>query len=108
MKTALTLVVLVFLSGCGTINTTFRGDQVAASHLGSAGTYCNSIPRLYSGIGYDFCLLNARRRNQTFFSAPGMEMLFFDAVLSAALDTLVLPYTLVKQYEHGNIPLNRL
>ncbi|WP_411390542.1 YceK/YidQ family lipoprotein [Pseudomonas sp. MPB23] len=100
---AVLLMVSLLSSGCGTLNTVLREDVAATRELRQQKTYCQSIPRAYSGAAFDFCLLHA---------APDptgrvISLVLADIALSGALDTLVLPYTLYRQVEHGNIDIYR-
>ncbi|MCU1724043.1 YceK/YidQ family lipoprotein [Pseudomonas sp. 5P_5.1_Bac1] len=96
------------LSGCGTINTVVRGDDVTARNLKEWGTHCASVPRIYSGAVYNFCILNGEPNATA--QAPGapasIPFVIWDIALSGALDTLVLPYTVYRQVEDGNIELH--
>jgi uncharacterized protein YceK len=113
-KAALLATFLSLLTGCGTINTVFRDDVVAGINLKNSGTYCSTIPRIYSGTVYDFCLLNGepkmqndepdtpisptkRRQAQV---VPGALL---DLPVSTVLDTLVLPYTIYRQNTDGSL-----
>lgn len=97
------------LSGCGTINTVVRGDDVTARNLKQWRTHCASVPRIYSGAVYNFCILNGEP-NATVNdpAAPvGIPFVIWDIALSGALDTVALPYTIFRQIEDGNIELGR-
>ena len=62
MSTKLAAALGVFslaLSGCASVNTVFRDDLSATRELRKQKTYCESIPRAYSGLAFNFCLLNA-------------------------------------------------
>ena len=98
------LLLVLLLSGCGTVNGTFRGDHAAARTLEARGTYCSSLLRIYGGLSYDFCVLHAEPGYAGFYT--GIPYVFLDMVVSGVVDTLVLPYTLVMQYEHGNIEID--
>ncbi|MFC6479204.1 hypothetical protein ACFQDN_25540 [Pseudomonas asuensis] len=52
-------VLALSLTGCGTINTVFQDDVTTSYKLRKQKTYCESISRVYSGVAYDFCSLNA-------------------------------------------------
>ena len=65
-------------------------------------SYCKSLPSVYSGVSYDVC--------NSFLRKPGevddniMSMLYiFDMPLSVVVDTILLPYTVVRQITEGNI-----
>ena len=47
------------LSGCGSALTVLQDEADVARDLRKQKTYCQSIPRIYSGLAYDFCVLNA-------------------------------------------------
>lgn len=105
MKTKAMLLAALMLAGCGTIQTVIRGDEVAAKSLKEQKSYCGAVPRIYSGVTYDFCSLNAPLQNgkdaQTYTDAPAIVLI--DVVMSGALDTLLLPYTIYRQQADGNI-----
>ncbi|VVM97804.1 hypothetical protein PS858_04955 [Pseudomonas fluorescens] len=87
------------LSGCGTAVTVLQNDEDAARDLRKQKTYCQSIPRIYSGLAYDFCVLNAPP-DPTGFLVP---LVLLDLALSGALDTVALPYTIYRQGVDGNL-----
>ncbi|VVN10696.1 hypothetical protein PS662_03829 [Pseudomonas fluorescens] len=100
MKTAVMLgVCSIALSGCGTAVTVLQTDEDAVRGLRKQKTYCQSIPRIYSGLAYDFCVLNAPP-DPTGVLVP---LLLLDLALSGALDTVALPYTIYRQGVDGNI-----
>jgi uncharacterized protein YceK len=87
------------LTGCGTVATVLQDDAEAAQGLRRQKTYCQSIPRVYSGLAYDFCVLNAPP-DPTGILVP---LVLLDLALSGGLDTVVLPYTIYRQTVDGNI-----
>ena len=89
------------VSGCGTALTVLQDDEDAARSLRKQKTYCQSIPRIYSGLAHDFCLLNAPP-DPTGILVP---FVLLDLTLSGALDTVALPYTIYRQAVHGNISI---
>jgi uncharacterized protein YceK len=93
------------LVGCGTINTVIRGDWVAKRNLNQVETSCESIPRIYSGISYDICLLRGQPSQMALWFAPIPQLIFVDIALSAVLDTAALPYTVYLQINEGDIKL---
>jgi uncharacterized protein YceK len=105
MKTLFMLLVVLTVAGCGTVQTVMRADEVAAKSLKEQKSYCGAIPRIYSGVTYDFCYLNAPlekgRDAQIHDNAPAIVLI--DVVLSGAADTLLLPYTLYRQHADGSI-----
>ena len=92
-------VISLALTGCGTVTTVLQDDADAAQALRRQKTYCQSIPRVYSGLAYDFCMLNAPPDPTGIF----VPLVLLDFVLSGALDTVALPYTIYRQGTDGNI-----
>ncbi|MEB0048266.1 MULTISPECIES: YceK/YidQ family lipoprotein [unclassified Pseudomonas] len=105
MKTQAMLLAALMLAGCGTVQTVVRNDDVAVKSLKEKKSYCAAVPRIYSGVTYDFCTLHAplkagidpeKYNNGTIF-------VLIDVVISGAFDTLLLPYTLYRQQADGSI-----
>ncbi|MBV4454023.1 MULTISPECIES: YceK/YidQ family lipoprotein [Pseudomonas] len=96
-------IVSLAASGCGTLNTVFREDIAATRELRKQKTYCEAIPRIYSGLAFDFCLLHATP-DPTGVLIP---LALADIAASGVLDTMVLPYTVYRQIEDGNIRIYR-
>ncbi|QHC95678.1 MULTISPECIES: YceK/YidQ family lipoprotein [unclassified Pseudomonas] len=105
MKVQAMMLSALMLSGCGTVQTVMRDDQVAVDDLRSNKSYCGAVPRIYSGVMYDFCSLHAPIDEGNKYNAalPGWAI---DAVASGVLDTLLLPYTIYKQQTDGSIVIN--
>jgi len=91
------------LSGCGTAMTVIQGDADAARDLRKHKTNCQSIPRVYSGLAYDFCVLDAPPDHSGFL----VPFLLLDLPLSGIFDTLSLPYTIYRQATEGSIGIYR-
>lgn len=93
------------LSGCGTLKTLSPADgHVEISYAGSK-SYCQTIPRIYSGTFFEVCKLYGEpsyREN----IIPGLPLFMLDIPLSFIADTLVIPYTIMRQHEDGNIFVN--
>ncbi|MCF5702214.1 YceK/YidQ family lipoprotein [Pseudomonas syringae] len=87
------------LSGCGSALTVLQDDADVARDMRKQKTYCQSIPRIYSGLAFDFCVLNAPP-DPTGFLVP---FVLLDLPLSGVFDTVSLPYTLYRQIEDGNL-----
>lgn len=108
MKIQVMALAALMLAGCGTVQTVMRSDEVAAKSLKEHKSYCGAVPRIYSGVTYDFCTLNAPlekgRDAQEHNNAPAIVLI--DVVLSGALDTLLLPYTFYRQQADGSIIVN--
>lgn len=92
-------VCLLVLAGCGTATTVLQDDIAATQILRRQKTYCQSIPRIYSGLAHDFCLLHAPP-DPTGILVP---VVLLDLTLSGVLDTVALPYTIYRQGVDGSI-----
>jgi uncharacterized protein YceK len=105
MKIIALLALGLVLSGCGSINTVLRGDEVTSRELIDQKSYCATVPRVYSGVYYDFCLLNAppEHAGRSGYAMPG---LLIDAAVCAVLDTVALPYTVYRQRQDGSIEIS--
>lgn len=88
-----------FLSGCGTTVSVLQDDADVARDMRKQKTYCQSIPRIYSGLAFDFCVLHAPP-DPTGVLLP---FVLLDLPLSAVCDTVVLPYTVYRQLADSNI-----
>nr|WP_314524777.1 YceK/YidQ family lipoprotein [uncultured Pseudomonas sp.] len=98
-NTAAMSAVTLALSGCGTLNTVLRDDVAATRELRKQKTYCQSIPRVYSGLAFDFCLLNAPPD----YTGVLVPLVLVDLAASGIVDTVVLPYTIYQQRTLGNM-----
>ena len=94
-------VISLALTGCGTVSSVLQDDTSAAQGLRKQKTYCQSIPRIYSGLAYDFCVLNAAP-DPTGILLP---FVLVDFTLSGVFDTVLLPYTVYRQATDGNISI---
>ena len=99
--TAVLSMAALLSSGCGTVNSVVRKDGDTARELRMVKTYCQSIPRVYSGVAFDFCALHAAP-DPTGFLIP---FVLVDIAVSGAADTVVLPYTIYRQATDGNIDI---
>lgn len=100
IKNAVTLSACAWiLSGCGTASSVLQMDADVARDLRKQKTYCQSIPRIYSGLAFDFCVLHAPP-DPTGVLLP---FVLLDLPLSGVLDTVVLPYTVYQQVSGGNL-----
>lgn len=93
----------LIVSGCGTLTTVFQADSVTKRKLNQVETKCESVPRVYSGIAYDFCVLRGKPSQAALWLVPIPELIMVDIALSAALDTALLPYTIYEQIQSGSI-----
>ena len=93
------------LLGCGTVNTVLHGDEVTRRNLKQEKTYCEAIPRVYSGVSYDLCILNGPPQDTGLVTLGFVPLQILDFIPSVILDTLALPYTIYRQSEEGNIEI---
>ncbi|WP_085582408.1 MULTISPECIES: YceK/YidQ family lipoprotein [unclassified Pseudomonas] len=96
------------LTGCGTVQTVARSDQTSVDYLKDKKTYCGAVPRIYSGVAFDFCQLNAQLGDgvDAFNHSNAPLGVVIDAAASGVLDTLLLPYTVYRQHTDGSIVIN--
>lgn len=93
---------------CAFVNTTLREDEVARQKLNKADTHCDSLFRVYSSLAYYGCLLHSEPQgNQHIYLASEYSLHALDVILSGALDTVALPYTIYQQSKYGSIKLER-
>ncbi len=105
MRKALILVSMMCIQSCGTVTTLSESDQRISGNLVKAGTYCESVSRVYSGVAYDLCKLNSKPRGTQIDVLVGFYLV--DGILSVASDTVVLPYTVFQQSEKGSIQIGQ-
>lgn len=108
MKTQAMLLAALALAGCGTVQTVMQSDEAAAKSLREEKTYCGAVPRIYSGVTFDFCMMHAELRDgvDAFEYNNANFGMLVDAAASGVLDTLLLPYTIYKQHADGSIIVN--
>lgn len=104
MNRAVILLLVYGLVGCGTVTTLSSSDEQVRSRLKKKDTYCEFVPRTYSGVAYDFCTLNSKPIGTDVEFLGTLYLI--DGVLSAAADTLALPYTVVQQSKRGSIRID--
>jgi len=88
--------------GCGTLSTVGRDNYDVGSTLIKKGSHCVTMPRIYSGVGYNVCKMNSK---PTDFGTLLLSIAVVDSVFSAVLDTVALPYTIYAQNEYGSFEL---
>ncbi|SDH63923.1 YceK/YidQ family lipoprotein [Pseudomonas panipatensis] len=123
-KPLLPLLMSVLLAGCGSLHTVRSDETLDVRHTLLNGTYCDSIPRVYSGVVYDLCWLHgspygavatdsagnvtARAyRSDARYSFGDPIWALADMLVSGITDTFALPYTLYRQNRDGSIQLVR-
>ncbi|WP_373565866.1 YceK/YidQ family lipoprotein [Microbulbifer okhotskensis] len=97
-----TIMFALMLIGCGTASTVGRDNHTVGSALTRGGSYCESMPRMYSGVAYNVCKMNSKPKN---FGTIILACTVVDSMFSAVLDTTVLPYTIFSQRKYGNFEL---
>ncbi|BBM03367.1 YceK/YidQ family lipoprotein [Microbulbifer sp. GL-2] len=102
MNRVITVALTLILAGCGTANTVGGDNYTVGSALTKEGSYCETLPRIYSGVAYNICKMNSKPKN---FGTIILACTVVDSVFSAALDTAALPYTIYTQNMHGNFDL---
>ncbi|MCS3470656.1 uncharacterized protein YceK [Pseudomonas sp. JUb42] len=110
MKHIVLLALALALSGCGNIVTVYMGDAKTSNFLLDQGSSCGAVPRVYSGVIFDFCMLYGEPASNSRSTASGSSafpILFIDAAASGVLDTVSLPYTIYRQSTDGSIEISR-
>lgn len=111
MKNIVLLALTLTLGACGNIVTVFQGDVATSQQLLDSKSSCGAVPRVYSGVMFDFCMLYAQpsdKGNTTVSSeSSSMPGLFIDMAFSGVMDTVVLPYTIYRQSTDGSIEISR-
>lgn len=101
MKKLTLLGAATLMAGCGTYQS-IQEDEALVKDMQARGTHCASLPRIYSGTFYNFCILNAERPNPKKFN-PGGDLIWLDWIASGVADTVLLPYGAYKQFDAGNV-----
>lgn len=105
----LLVLLMVLLAGCGSFRT-LAPDAERKLAYGSAykRTDCKTIPRVYSGVAIDACLAFIGPPGDVEGAATEGALAFYtiDILMSGIIDTVVLPYTLVRQVGSGSYRLN--
>jgi len=108
MKRVLLSAAVLLLSACATVKTLPPSTtHVQIEHHGKK-SYCKEIPRVYSGFAFNLCKLNGEPSRQENLGSSFNNVPFFviDGTFSLVADTVVLPYTLYTQSQHGSIDVN--
>ncbi|NVK55322.1 MAG: YceK/YidQ family lipoprotein [Alteromonadaceae bacterium] len=108
MRTLLLALSALLCCSCATVKTISpENNHVVIEHRGKK-SYCEEIPRVYSGISYNICLLYGEpsQRENVGGGINYVPWFVFDSAFSVVADTIVIPYTLVAQSTKGNIKVN--
>ncbi|MFC3150622.1 YceK/YidQ family lipoprotein [Litoribrevibacter euphylliae] len=95
----------LFLTGCGTVKTLNPVDNKVTITYQGKKSKCKTIPRIYSGVAYNFCLLHGEpsQTSNLGTSINGFPIEFYDFAFSFVGDTALLPYTVYAQANDGPI-----
>lgn len=109
MKFVILIMLAVCVVGCGTFKTTALDEPRIEIGTKSKRSLCTSIPRVYSGVFYNFCWLHRETNpNHSAIRSTGdLPIIAVDTVLSGLMDTILLPYSIYKQAEEGSITVER-
>lgn len=108
VKRVLLLLMSSICFSCATVKTIYPvNNHVQIEHRGKE-SYCSEIPRIYSGLMYNFCLFYGEPSKVINLGSRFGSVPFFviDTAFSVAADTIVIPYTAVQQANKGNIKVN--
>jgi uncharacterized protein YceK len=98
---------ILLLCSCGTIKSLNTDKNEIAIHDSRVKTHCTEISRIYSGVQYDLCLLDSETKDgPPQLRLDPLWLTSVDILFSSAADTILLPYTLYQQSEHGNLSVN--
>ncbi|RFQ28681.1 YceK/YidQ family lipoprotein [Pseudomonas sp. ATCC 13867] len=108
IRLSVLLMLAAGLAGCGSMHTLRSDEVVSTRDIKLEGTYCEAIPRVYSGVTYDLCWMHG----EPFVPRGGVSGAtvvwpLADMLLSGLTDTVSLPYTLYRQHRDGSIQLRR-
>lgn len=104
----LSLIGLVFtLSACGTVRTLAPEQGNVNISYNDKRSYCQSIPRIYSGVAHNFCQLYGEPDNTSYRTAAEFPFWATDTVLCTVTDTLALRYTITRQIREGSLKVVR-
>ncbi len=104
----LSLFTLVFaLTACGTVQTLAPEQGKVKISYNDKNSYCQSIPRVYSGVAHNFCLMYGEPSKTSYTAAADLPVWAIDTMLCAVTDTLALPYTVTRQIKDGSLKVVR-
>ena len=108
MKGFILVLLVLGTFSCATIKTINPPkNHVDISHYGKK-SYCENIPRIYSGVSYNVCLLYGEpsKRVNIGSSFNIIPFVVIDTALSAITDSVLLRYTIVMQVDKGSLKVN--
>ena len=94
---------VLILQACGTYKTVVPSSQrKLVQYVESVDDEkCATIPRVYSGVNYTFCVMCGNAKLKSTHTDIAMVPMDFVA------DTVLLPYTITKQFTDGNLVLKK-
>lgn len=103
LKYFLCLFLVSSFFSCATYKTVIPSEQKRIIEYvdNMEGAECLTIPRVYSGVCYSFCVMTNRMRLKSDHSDVASLPLDFLG------DTLLLPYTVIRQINDGNLTLKK-
>lgn len=108
MKGFVPILLVLSTFSCATIKTINPPkNHINISHYGKK-SYCENIPRIYSGLSYNICLLYGEPSKSVNIGSSfnNIPFVVIDTAFSAITDTVVLPYTIVMQVDKGSLKVN--
>ena len=124
-KNIFAICILLVSSGCGSLRTIPPGSEYSLkNNKRYENTYCDTIPRIYSGLSLDICMTFIGPptikydKNKEFkvtnstnefdeFDENNFYGYLLDMSICFGIDTLALPYTIMRQINNGNMHLKR-
>ncbi|MBB1476086.1 YceK/YidQ family lipoprotein [Shewanella sp. SG41-3] len=108
MKGFTLILVALCTFSCATIKTIDPPQNHLNISQNGKKSYCEEIPRVYSGVSYNFCLLYGEPSKTVNLggSVNKVPIIVFDTVFSVVSDTVVLPYTIKMQADKGSLKVN--
>lgn len=99
----LILAFVIVLQGCATYKTVVPSSQKKLIEYVESveGEKCITIPRIYSGINYIYCVMSGEVTLKSIHTEIALVPLDFIA------DTILLPYTIIKQSKDGDLVLKK-
>ena len=95
------------LTACGTVHTLAPDQGKVKISYNDKRSYCQSIPRIYSGVAHNFCLMYGEPSKTSYTAAADLPVWAIDTMLCAVTDTLALPYTVTRQLKDGSLKVVR-
>ena len=90
------------LTACSSIKTVTSSNEKIGFDLYREKSKCKYSTRIYSGVTYNFCLINAKPSGSTYDTIWAPWILVDLLVLSPIADTVLLPVSITQQVLYGN------